>query len=70
MEGQEIQFVVARSDDLKNVQDFLQYFMDGHQLLPRTSLELELLLKHAFIAQSGQMIVGFAALVTEFLVEG
>ena len=62
MDGGEIQFVGARHDDLQNVLDFLQFFMDGHQLLPRTSIELELLLKHAFIASSDEQIVGFAAL--------
>ena len=61
MDGGEIQFVDARHDDLQRVQDFLQFFMDGHQLLPRTSIELELLLKHAFIAKSDEQIVGFAA---------
>jgi amino-acid N-acetyltransferase len=62
MDGGEIQFVGARHDDLQSVTDFLQFFMDGHQLLPRTSIELELLLKHAFIARSDERIVGFAAL--------
>ena len=62
MDGQEIQFIDARHDDLGRVQDFLQFFMDGHQLLPRTSIELELLLKHSFVASSEQQIVGFAAL--------
>ena len=62
MDGREINFVDARNDDLQSVQDFLQFFMDQHLLLPRTSLELELLLKHAFIARTTEQIVGFAAL--------
>lgn len=35
--------------------------MDGKMLLLRTSLELELLLRHGFIAQHAGKIVGFAA---------
>jgi len=62
MEENEIEFVNARPDDLKRVAQFLKPFMDGHQLLPRTSIELELLLRHAFVAQAGEQIAGFAAL--------
>ncbi len=57
----EIELVVAGHDDLERVQDFLRPFMDGKQLLPRTSIEMELMLKHAFIAIIGSEMVGFAA---------
>lgn len=60
----------ATHDDLRIVQNFLQPFMDARQLLQRTSIEMELLLKHAFIAfqaidgndSDSESIVGFAAL--------
>lgn len=52
----------AKAEDLAGVLEFLQPFMDGKQLLPRTSLELELLLKHAFVARIEGEIIGFAAL--------
>ncbi len=61
MDETEIQFVGASHDDLPVVQEFLKFFMDGHQLLPRTSIELELLLKHAFLAKNADQIIGFAA---------
>ena len=53
--------------DLEGVLKFLKPFMDDKLLLPRTSLELELLLKHAFVAldNSGDdepAVIGFAAL--------
>jgi amino-acid N-acetyltransferase len=57
----EIAIVVAEHDDLERVQDFLRPFMDGKQLLARTSIEMELMLKHAFIAISQGQVVGFAA---------
>ena len=60
MEDWEIQFSAAKHDDRKDVQDFLQPFMDGKQLLRRTSIELELLLKHAFKAMCEERVVGFA----------
>ncbi len=52
----------ACHDDLAVAHAFLQPFMDSQQLLPRTSIELELLLKHAFIARVGERVVGFVAL--------
>jgi amino-acid N-acetyltransferase len=61
----EIEFVVstAQSGDLASVQNFLEPFMDDRQLLKRTSIELELLLKHAFKAtQADGTIVAFCAL--------
>jgi amino-acid N-acetyltransferase len=51
----------ARPKDLLRVQQFLQPYMDGKMLLLRTSLELELLLRHAFIAEHAGKVVGFAA---------
>lgn len=71
MEDNSISIREANSDDLKAVQEFLQPYVDSQQLLQRTSIELELLLKHAFIAfkeQAGEAseddwpIVGFVAL--------
>ncbi len=44
------------------MQEFLSPFMDGHLLLQRASLELELLLKHAFKATQNGTIVAFCAL--------
>lgn len=52
----------ASPDDLPGVTNFLQPFMDEQFILPRTSVELELLLRHAFLAESGSEIVGFAAI--------
>jgi amino-acid N-acetyltransferase len=56
-----ISFCEARSEDLLRVQQFLKPYMDGKMLLLRTSLELELLLRHAFIADHAGKVVGFAA---------
>ena len=52
----------AVHDDLEAVLAFLKPFMEQKQLVPRVSLELELLLKHAFIAREQGTIIGFAAL--------
>ncbi len=59
---EEIEYIRASHDDLERVHHFLQPFMNGKQLLQRTSIELELLLKHAFIAQMDGEIIGFAAI--------
>ncbi len=56
------EFVNACQDDLKDVQDFLQPFMDRKELLQRTSLEMQLLLKHAFLCRQNGQLIGFAAL--------
>lgn len=55
-------FVDASQDDLEDVQDFLQPFMDRKELLQRTSIEMQLLLKHAFLCRADGKLVGFAAL--------
>jgi len=52
----------AAPGDLPGVTQFLQPFMDAKFILPRTSVELELLLRHAFIAESDDQIVGFSAI--------
>ncbi len=52
----------ATADDLEAVVKFLRPFMDQELVLRRTSIELELLLRHAFMAFSGSQIVGFVAL--------
>lgn len=58
------QYVVASAthNDLEQVQSFLLPYMDGRLLLRRTSLELELLLKHSFKAIHQERIIGFCAL--------
>jgi len=61
MPDSEFQFENAIQDDLADVQAFLQPFMDNQDLLPRTSLELQLLLKHGFVCRQQNQIVGFAA---------
>ena len=55
-------FIDACQDDLEDVQDFLQPFMDRKELLQRTSIEMQLLLKHAFLCRADGELVGFAAL--------
>ena len=61
MPDSKFQFENANQDDLADVQAFLQPFMDNQHLLPRTSLELQLLLKHGFVCRQKNKIVGFAA---------
>lgn len=61
MTDSDFQFDNATQDDLADVQAFLKPFMDDQHLLPRTSLELQLLLKHGFICRLNNRIVGFAA---------
>ncbi len=51
----------ATAADLAGVTSFLKPFMDGEYILPRTSVELELLLRYAFVALLNEEIVGFAA---------
>ena len=61
MEDTSIEFCQAGQNDLARVQAFLKPYMNGKQLLPRTSIELELLLKHAFLALHDDQLIGFAA---------
>lgn len=61
MTDSKYQFENATQDNLAEVQAFLQLFMDNQQLLQRTSLELQLLLKHGFVCRHQDKIVGFAA---------
>lgn len=56
-----IEYRQALTGDLTAVEKFLTPFMNGSQLLPRTTAELELLLKHGFIAEQAGQVVGFAA---------
>jgi amino-acid N-acetyltransferase len=51
----------AESADLLEVMNFLQPFMDQEFILPRTSVEMELLLRYAFLATAEGKVVGFAA---------
>jgi amino-acid N-acetyltransferase len=62
MEEPEIDFVDAHHEDLEQVIAFLKPFIDEELLLPRTSIEMELMLRHGFIAKIGDSIVGFAAI--------
>lgn len=75
MEDKSVSIRDAKSRDLAAVQEFLQPYMDSQHLLQRTSIELELLLKHAFVAfvsnadsqgennpVADQAVVGFVAL--------
>ena len=55
-------FVDSCQDDLEEVQNFLQPFMDRKELLQRTSIEMQLLLKHAFLCRADGKLVGFSAL--------
>lgn len=52
----------AESDDLNSLRDFLEPFVEDNRLLPRTMQELSDLIKNAFVAVSGDQIVGCAAL--------
>jgi N-acetylglutamate synthase-like GNAT family acetyltransferase len=51
----------ANESDLENVLSFLTPFMDAKQILRRTSVEMELLMRHGFIAETDSQIQGFAA---------
>lgn len=62
MDEPEVQIGPAGVEDFEAVHTFLAPFLDDRQLLKRTSLELELLLKHAFKATSAGKIVAFCAL--------
>jgi len=53
----------ATQDDLSAVTQFLQPFMNAQHLLQRTSMELQLLLRHGFKVEStDDSLVGFCAL--------
>lgn len=52
----------VRFEDLPAVATFIEPFVATGKLLPRTTQELEDLLRHGFIAESDGRIVGFAAL--------
>ena len=68
MDQSEFKILPATHEDFVVVRDFLAPFMDGVHLLERTSVELELLLKHSFKAVAldkdagSERIVGFCAL--------
>ena len=54
----------ATQDDLSAVSQFLQPFMNAKHLLQRTSVDIQLLLRHGFKAESTDdgSIIGFCAL--------
>ena len=58
----QFEFSDASDDNLEEVQNFLQPFMDRQELLQRTSIEMQLLLKHAFLCRIDGELVGFVAL--------
>jgi amino-acid N-acetyltransferase len=62
MEEQQYTIVIGKQENLAVVQAFLDPFMDDVSLLKRTSLELELLLRHSFVAMSDGKVIGFCAL--------
>ncbi|MGY8747442.1 MAG: GNAT family N-acetyltransferase [Pirellulales bacterium] len=62
MDNSEVEIVAVGADEIREVQSFLEPYLDDQQLLRRTSLELELLLKHAFKAVADGRIVAFCAL--------
>lgn len=56
-----VSFREARPEDLEAVFAFLAPFVESQQLLRRTETEVATLLRHGFVAVSGDSIVGFAA---------
>lgn len=52
----------VQSVDLPAIAAFIEPFVAIGKLLPRTTQELEDLVPHGFVAESGGRIVGFAAL--------
>ena len=68
MDCSEFKILSATHEDFVDVRNFLTPFMDGISLLERTSVELELLLRHSFKAvaadgsEAAERIVGFCAL--------
>jgi amino-acid N-acetyltransferase len=51
----------AVANDLESLSSFLQPFSDRQEILPRSQHELSVLLKHGFIAEVDDAIIGFAA---------
>jgi N-acetylglutamate synthase-like GNAT family acetyltransferase len=52
----------ATPADVDGIDALIEPFVEGGKLLPRTSDELEDLIKSGFVAECGGRIVGFAAL--------
>lgn len=52
----------ALNSDLLGVEQLIEPFVAARRLLPRTTDELEDLLKHGFVAIAAERIVGFATL--------
>lgn len=57
-----VTFRRALPRDLKALREFIGPFVARGELLPRTNDELSQLLRHAFLAEAAEQIVGFAAL--------
>lgn len=49
-------------DDLERIEAFIEPFVAAGRILPRTTDELRELLRHAFVAERDEELVGFAAL--------
>lgn len=58
----DVAFRRATSRDLKAVREFTAPFVARGELLPRTNDEFSLLLRHAFLGESAERMVAFAAL--------
>lgn len=56
-----VQFRSATVDDIHDVCDFLEYFMEHQQVLRRTPEQIASLLQYSNIASCGEQIVGFVA---------
>jgi len=61
MNASEISMREAKVDDAADVLALLEPNIAAKQLLPRTIEEIEQLSEHAFVAERGDMVVGFAA---------
>ena len=51
----------ANESDLQVIAHFLEPFVARQQILSRTESELQTLLRHGFVAEQGDSVVGFAA---------
>ena len=52
----------ASAEDVSDLVEFIQPFVEEGRLLPRTTRELHQLLPHGFVAHCDGQVVGFAAL--------
>ena len=52
----------ASAEEVSALQDFLRPFVEAEFILPRTDDDLLTLIRHGFVAEQGDAIVGFAAI--------